>query len=220
VTWGENDELAAQVEASIRAAYAAQQAQQQQQQVPPTPSGPVDIPMDNVAFAIGSPDAPVTIVEYTDYQCPYCSRHFAQTYPQLKENYVDTGLVRYVFKDFPLTSIHPQAQLAAEAARCAGEQNAYLEMHDALFGNQNQWSGQANTVDFFVSYAEQIGIEPTPFTECLESHRYQKAVEDDLNEGIDFGVRGTPTFFINGMIFVGAQPLNAFDQMITAVQDQ
>ncbi len=221
VTWGENDELAAQVEANIRAAYAAQQAQQQQQQqLPPTPAGPVDVPTEDVAFAIGSPDAPVTIVEYTDYQCPFCSRHFAQTFLQLKEQYVDTGLVRYVFKDFPLTSIHPQAAAAAEAARCAGEQNGYLEMHDALFANQNQWSGQANPATFFIRYAEQIGLEPTPFTECLESGRYQSAVEADLNEGLGFGVRGTPTFFINGHIFVGAQPIEAFEQMITAVQNQ
>ncbi len=220
VTWAENGELAAQVEANIRAAYAAQLAQQQQQQVPPTPAGPVDVPTEDVAFAIGSPDAPVTIVEYTDYQCPFCSRHFAETYPQLIEQYVDTGLVRYVFKDFPLTSIHPQAVAAAEAARCAGEQNAYLEMHDALFANQNQWSGQADPNSFFISYAEQIGLEPTPFTECLESGRYQTAVEADLNEGIGFGIRGTPTFFINGHIFVGAQPIEAFAQMITAVQNQ
>lgn len=223
VTWGENGELAAQVEANVRAAYAAQQAQlqqqQQQQQVPPTPAGPVDVPTDEVAFAIGSPDAPITIVEYTDYQCPFCSRHFAEVYPQLMTQYVETGLVRYVFKDFPLTSIHPQAVAAAEAARCAGEQNAYLEMHDALFANQNQWSGQANSATFFISYAEQIGLEPTPFTECVESGRYQAAVEADLNEGINFGVRGTPTFFINGNIFVGAQPIEAFEQMITAVQN-
>ncbi|HUM70714.1 MAG TPA: thioredoxin domain-containing protein, partial [Chloroflexota bacterium] len=205
VTWGEKGELAAQVEANIRAAYAAQQAQQQQQQVPPTPAGPVDVPTDDVAFAIGSPDAPITIVEYTDYQCPFCSRHFAQTYPQLKEQYVDTGLVRYVFKDFPLTSIHPQAVLAAEAARCAGEQNAYLEMHDALFANQNEWNGRQDAATLFTNYARQIGLEPTPFAECLESGRYQQAVEADLNEGIAFGVRGTPTFFINGHIFVGAQ---------------
>ncbi|MBX3058703.1 MAG: thioredoxin domain-containing protein, partial [Anaerolineae bacterium] len=222
VVWGENGELAAQVEANVRAAYAAQQAQQQQQQqqVPPTPAGPVDVPTDDVAFAIGSPDAPITIVEYTDYQCPFCSRHFAQTLPQLKTQYVDTGLVRYVFKDFPLTSIHPQAVLAAEAARCAGEQDAYLEMHDALFANQNAWNGRQDAATLFTTYAEQLGLEPTPFSECLESGRYQSAVEADLNEGIAFGVRGTPTFFINGNIFVGAQPFEAFVQMLTAVQNQ
>ncbi|GIK55982.1 MAG: thioredoxin domain-containing protein [Chloroflexi bacterium] len=221
VTWGENGELAAQVEANVRAVYAAQQAQQQQQQqVPPTPAGPVDVPTDDVAFAIGSPDAPITIVEYTDYQCPFCSRHFAQTLSQLKAQYVDTGLVRYVFKDFPLTSIHPQAALAAEAARCAGEQDAYLEMHDALFANQNAWNGRQDAATLFATYAQQLGLDAASFTECLESGRYQRAVEADLNEGIAFGVRGTPTFFINGNIFVGAQPFEAFVQMLTAVQNQ
>lgn len=220
VTWGENGELAAQVEANVRAAYAAQQAQQQQQQIPPTPAGPVDVPTEDVAFAMGSPDAPVTIVEYTDYQCPFCSRHFAQTLPQLKAQYIDTGLVRYVIKDFPLTSIHPQAVLAAEAARCAGEQNAYLEMHDALFANQTEWNGRQDAAALFTNYASQLGLEPTPFSDCLSSGRYQQAVEADLNEGVAFGVRGTPAFFINGYLLSGAQPLEAFVQMITAVQNQ
>jgi protein-disulfide isomerase len=220
VTWAENGELDAVVEANVREAYAQQQAQLQQQQQPQQqPTGPVDISIEN-SFAIGNPDAPVTIVEYTDYQCPFCSRHVAQVYPQLKEKYVDTGLVYYVFKDFPLTSIHPQAELAAEAARCAGEQNGYVEMHDALFANQGEWNGRDDAATFFINYASEIGLEPTPFTECLESHKFLEAVRADLNEGLGFGVQGTPTFFVNGNIFVGAQPLEAFDQMITAVQNQ
>lgn len=223
VIWGENGELEAQVEANYRAAYAqylAQQAQQQEQpQQPPPPTGPVDVPTEN-AFAIGSPDAPVTIVEYTDYQCPFCSRHFTETYPQLLQQYVDTGIVRYVFKDFPLISIHPQAEMAAEAARCAGEQNAFLEMHDALFANQSEWNGRANAAALFAEYAVEIGLEPTPFNECLESRRHRDAVQADLNEGIALGVRGTPTFFINGYYLSGAQPMGQFVQAIEQLQNQ
>jgi protein-disulfide isomerase len=219
VAWGENGELETQIEASIRASLAAQQAQQQQQQQPPQPTGPVDVPVGD-AFAIGSPDAPITIVEYTDFQCPFCSRHFTETYPKIKEAYVDTGIVRYVFKDFPLTSIHPQAFLAAEAARCAGEQDAFLEMHDMLFAKQGEWNGRNDAATIFTGYAEEMGLDPTVFGECLESHRFQAAVQSDLDEGLALGIRGTPTFFINGYLVSGAQPIEAFDQAVQQLQEQ
>lgn len=221
VVWAENGELQAQIEASFRAAYEQQlaQQQQQQQQQPPQPTGPVDVPIEG-SPAIGDPNAPIVIVEYTDYQCPYCSRHFAQTFPLLKENYIDTGVVYYVFKDFPLTSIHPQAALASEAARCAGEQNAYLEMHDMLFANQNEWNGNNEAAAIFTGYAEAIGLEPTPFSQCLESGQFTASVNADLQEGIGFGVRGTPSFFINGNPLVGAQPYDVFVQAITNLQNQ
>lgn len=218
VTLIENNGLEARVEANYQAALEQYQAQQRQQQQP-QPAGPVEISTEN-AFAIGSPDAPVTIVEYTDFQCPFCARHFTQTFPQLKEKYIDTGIVRYVFKDFPLTSIHPQAVIAAEAARCAGEQNAYLEMHDTLFANQDEWNGRNEAATLFIQYATDMGLEPTPFTECLESHRYEDYVMADFTEGAGFGIQGTPTFFVNGHIFVGAQPFATFEQIIAAIQNQ
>lgn len=185
----------------------------------PQPSGPVEIPIAD-AFSIGDPDAPVTVVEYTDYQCPFCSRHFGQTLPQLKENYIDQGIVRYVFKDFPLTSIHPQAVLAAEAARCAGDQSAYLEMHDALFDRQGEWSNRGDAGVLFREYAENLGLDVDAFSDCLESHAFQGEVMADLDEGIGFGVRGTPAFFINGVFVSGAQPYSVFEQAINSVLDE
>lgn len=214
--WAENGELEAVIEESMRAAYERQVAQQQQQQQPqpaPTPAGPVDVPL-GTSYAIGDPNAPVTIVEYTDYQCPFCNRHFQQTFPALKEKYIDTGMVYYVFKDFPLTSIHPQAVLASEAARCAGDQDAYLEMHDALFLQQGEWNGRGDAAALFSGYAADLGLDTTRFDECMSSHQYEAAVQADLQEGIGFGITGTPTFFLNGQRLVGAQPLDTFEQAI------
>lgn len=196
-------------------AYVPTQQQQQQQQAPQPSQDPVDVPIGD-AFSIGDPDAPITIVEFTDYQCPYCGRHFQQTYPQLLANYVDAGLVRYVFKDFPLTSIHPQAFEAAEAARCAGEQNAYLEMHDVLFSRQSEW-GVADAATLFTGYAEELGLDADAFATCLSDGRYEGAIQADLEDGIQLGVTGTPGFFINGRFLSGAQPYAVFQQALDSL---
>jgi protein-disulfide isomerase len=184
-----------------------------EQTAPPQPSGPIEVPVAG-SPSIGDPDAPVTIVEYTDYQCPFCSRHFEQTVPRLKENFIDTGLVHYVFKDFPLTSIHAQAVEAAEAARCAGEQADYAGMHDLLFARQSAWSGRADAAQLFNAYALELGLDETSFANCMQNHTYQAAVTADLEEGIGFGVRGTPAFFLNGHFVSGAQPYEMFEQAI------
>ncbi|MCP4423903.1 MAG: thioredoxin domain-containing protein, partial [Chloroflexi bacterium] len=185
----------------------------------PEPSEPVDVPIDGT-FALGDPDAPVVMVEYTDFQCPFCVRHHQQTFPQIKSNFIDNGLVYYVFKDFPLTSIHPQAVAAAEAARCAGDQEAYVEMHGMLFNTQGAWSGQPNTTELFAGYAGQLGLDTAVFTQCMESGQHQAAVQADLQEGASFGVRGTPAFFINGNFVSGAQPYSAFEGAINGLLNQ
>ncbi|VAW43577.1 Periplasmic thiol:disulfide interchange protein DsbA, partial [hydrothermal vent metagenome] len=205
----ENGELEAVLEAQVQRAYEQAQAQAAQAQAPQPPSGPVDISTED-AYAIGDPNAPITIIEYTDFQCPFCSRHSEQTFPLLKENYIDTGVVRYVFKDFPLTQIHPQAVLAANAARCAGDQDAFLAMHDALFANQAQWNNQNNAEEFFNQYANEIGLDGDQFATCLANGTYDDEIMADLNEGASFGVNGTPGFFINGYFLSGAQPYSTF----------
>jgi protein-disulfide isomerase len=202
----ETGELEAVLEAQMRQAYEQAQAQAAQ---PQPPSGPVDIPIDG-AYAVGDPNAPITIIEYTDYQCPFCSRHFEQTYPQLKENYIDTGVVYYVFKDFPLTQIHPQAVLAASAARCAGEQDAYVAMHDMLFATQVEWNGRSDADTLFNQYAAEMGLDEVQFATCLAEGTYEEAINADLNEGISYGVSGTPAFFLNGYFLSGAQPYATF----------
>lgn len=176
------------------------------------PQEAVDVPLGD-GPTLGDPDAPVVIVEYTDFQCPYCARHFQQTLPQIKENFIDTGMVYYVFKDFPLTSIHPQAMVAAEAGRCAHDQGAYMEMHDILFQRQAQW-GNNQAAEMFSTYAEELGLDVDTFTECMASGKHQAGIMADLEEGAGFGVRGTPGFFLNGNFLSGAQPYGLFEEAI------
>jgi protein-disulfide isomerase len=188
--------------------------EQQQQQPPPEPTGPVEVSEEGAAFVTGDPNAPVTIVEFTDYQCPFCARHASQTMPQIKANFVDTGQARYVIMDFPIVNNHPQAAKAAEAARCAGDQDAYLAMHEAIFVNQQQWSGNTQATSLFIDYAEQIGLDTAVFAECLEGGRYETAVLANLQTGVELGIRGTPSFFLNGYFVNGAQPYELFEQAI------
>ena len=181
-----------------------------------TPSGPVEVDT-NGAFSIGAADAPVVMIEFTDFQCPYCSRHFVETFPQIRADYIDSGKVRYVFMDFPLTSIHPQAPLAAEAARCAGDQDAYLEMHHALFDRQGEWSGRADAGEVFVGFAGELGLDEKSFAQCLESGQYTAAVQADLDQGIGLGINGTPAFFLNGNFISGAQSFSVFQGAIESL---
>lgn len=161
---------------------------------------------------LGDSDAPVTIVEFSDYQCPYCQRFFLETYPSLKSEYIDTGLVKVVFKDFPL-SIHADAQLASEAALCArdqGDDETYFEYHDAIF------LGDTSSLDRDVlsAYAGALGLNLDTFNSCLDSGKYTTEVEEDLEYGISLGVTGTPAFFINGLMVEGAQPFSVFEKVI------
>ena len=188
----------------------------QQEQPTPTPSGPVDVDTSG-AISIGAADAPVVLLEFTDFQCPYCSRHFAETYPQIVANYVDADLMRYVFMDFPLTSIHPQAQLAAEAARCANDQDAYIEMHDMLFGRQDAWSGRGDAADVFTGFAGELGLDEAVFSDCLLSGQHTEVVQADVMQGESLGVNGTPAFFLNGHFISGAQPYSVFQGAIDSL---
>lgn len=156
--------------------------------------------------ARGPSDAPVTIVEFTDYECPYCRRYYRQTYHQLLEQY--EGDIHYVVRNFPL-SIHPNARKAAEAAECAHNQGRFWEYHDHLFGNAD-----ALEPADLKSYARELGLDGGQFDECLESGAESETVQQDMATGRRLGIRGTPTFFVNGSPLVGAQPLSAFRSAI------
>lgn len=172
-------------------------------------SGFVSASVDDDAV-LGNANAPVTIIEFSDYQCPYCARFWAETLPQIKENYIDTGKVKLVYRDFPLTSIHPMAQPAAEAAECvrkaAGNDDAYFEYHDKLFENQASLS-EAN----LKSWANQMGYN---IGSCLDSGEFSDEVLADMADGSAAGVTGTPGFVINGIPVSGAQPYSVFEQII------
>lgn len=167
---------------------------------------------------LGRPDAPVTLVEFSDYQCPFCQRFFATAFPVLKKEYVDTGRVRYVFRDFPLDQLHPQARKAAEAAHCAGEHGRFWEMHDALFRNH-----RALAPSQLAEHAHAAGVDRTKLNECLVSGRYAARVAQGIADGAAIGVQGTPTFVvgrtmtgdvIQGTPIRGAQPLEMFRRII------
>ncbi len=155
----------------------------------------------------GPEDAPVTMVEFTDYQCPFCSRHFRETMPQLVSQYGDE--VKYVVLNFPLSNIHPFAQKAAEAAECAYDQGEFWQYHDLLFENQS-----ALDTTSLKKYAVGLGLDVDSFNTCLDSGEKAQQVQSDLQAGQTAGVRGTPTFFINGQRLVGALPLNRFQTVI------
>lgn len=157
---------------------------------------------------MGSKDAPVTMIEFSDFQCPYCERFYSQTLPQLEENYIKTGKVRLVFRDFPL-SFHQYAQKAAEASECANEQGKFWEYHNKLYENQ-----AALDVDSLKKYAKDLGLDSSKFDQCLDSGKMASEVQKDFTDGQSYGVSGTPSFFINGIELVGAQPYSAFQQLI------
>lgn len=169
------------------------------------------------AAVIGDPKAKVTMVEFTDYQCPFCGRHYNETHKTLMEQYVKTGKVKIVLRDQALP-FHPNALPAAMAARCAGEQNKYVEMHDQLFGNQDAWSnlGKDAAVDKFAEYANTIGANGAKVKDCVNSNKYQAAIAADGALGTRVGAGGTPTFFIEKQPLVGAMPLTEFTRLIDA----
>jgi protein-disulfide isomerase len=215
---GELDDV---VEAQARQAYEAMLAQQAAaQQAATQPPALFEVSVDN-AHAIGDPDAPVTIVEYTDFQCPFCARHALETFPQIEKELVETGKVHYVFKDLPLTSIHPQAMLAAEAARCAGDQDmgqdGFVAMHQTLFENQKAWSGQADAANLFAGYAAEVGLDSDAFSTRLENHDFEAAAEADMQEATGVGINGTPAFVVNGHVVSGAIPFEVFEGAVESL---
>lgn len=155
----------------------------------------------------GSDQAPITIVEFSDYECPYCQQWQQQVLPQLQEKYGDK--IRLVYRDFPLYGLHPNAESAAEAANCAGAQNKYWEFHNLLFGGQKPLGA-----DTYTAYAKSLGLNEASFQKCLTDHTYLQEVKNDYDVASKIGVRSTPTFFINGLAVVGAQPIDVFEQII------
>ena len=184
-----------------------------QQQPNPASVTPDDDP------ALGDPDAPVTIIEFSDFQCPYCRQFEQQAFPQIKSEYIDTGKVRLVFRDFPLTQIHPNALPAAIAAECAHNQDAFWPMHDRLFNNQNAWGQSSNPNEVFIGYAEEIGLDVETFRQCVENRETLQEISGDFQDGVDGGVRGTPAFFIGGEMLSGAQPFSVFQERIESLLD-
>ena len=192
------------------------------QKAPSQSPQPVRISLDDDPIR-GDPNAPISIVEFSDFQCPFCARFHVQTLPLIIEEYIEEGKVNLVYRDFPIQSIHPNALPAAVAAECANEQGRYWEYHDMLFEKQNGWNRlDSNTaISTFSQYATDVGLEQQQFDSCLGSGKYLEEVQGDLSDGRDYGISGTPGFFIGndeiGFVKLsGAQPFDSFKKIIDA----
>jgi protein-disulfide isomerase len=205
----------------IRQLLEKQQVQLARAMVPqpaaaPAPPEKVQMSLGSRWYSIGRADAPVTLVEFADYQCPFCKRFHTDAYAELKKNYIDTGKVRFVSRDLPL-EFHPFALKAAEAARCAGDQNKYWELRDALYAN-----AAPPSEDVIKKAAESLSLDAKGFQACLDSDKYKDDVQKDASEAAKLQISGTPTFVLaksakdklDGVRIVGAQPYASFDAAI------
>ena len=173
----------------------------------------------------GDPDAPVTVIEFSDYLCPFCGRYTNETLPTLLDQYVRTGQVRFVFRDFPLDSLHPTADIGHAAALCVAEQGPvlYWRMHDLLFLRQGQWSGLPDPAPFLASVAEEVGADMSAYEKCFTSGRKDADVADSVAEGFALGFNATPSFQIMRTgsdevhPFIGAQPVQEFSRWFDAL---
>jgi len=158
------------------------------------------------ARVLGDPNAPITIVEFSDFQCPFCQR----AHPVVKQLLAQYPTqVKLAYRDFPLSQIHPDAHAAAAAARCAGEQGKFWQFHDRLFETKQPLNGPT-----FTDHAAQLGLDTAQYVECLSSDRFQTLIQQDLEDGNRAGVSGTPAFFVNGVVLTGAQPLAVFEKVV------
>lgn len=174
-------------------------------------AGIMDLVLADAKHYAGDPNAPVTIVEFSDFKCGYCGRFYASTLNQLRKEYVDTGKVQFVYKHFAI--LGPESSAAAEASECAAEQDKFWDFHDAVFSDQTT-QHTSLTADRLTAIADSLGIDTTTFTECIESGRYVNTIRQQAMSIQSLGVRGTPAFLVDGVLVSGAQPYDVFAQII------
>lgn len=162
---------------------------------------------------LGSNEAPVTIIEYSDYQCPFCRDFHTETFPKLEAEYINTGIVQYIHRDLPLPA-HPQAMLAATAARCANEQNAFWPMNKILFELQNTWANTTDPDQKMTHLATILKLNTQTFADCLKTSDYPQKITTSTKAALQDNIRSTPTFFINTQKLVGNQPYTILQQAI------
>jgi protein-disulfide isomerase len=165
---------------------------------------------------MGRPTAPVTIYEFTDFECPFCRQFFNEARPQLIKQYVDAGVVRIVARDFPLTQIHPSAMIGAVAGHCAANQLKFWPMYEMLFSTHGvEWGGAPDRDhDVLIELAGRVGLDAAAFTRCLDDPASKQAVLDEAAAAAQLGVNSTPNFLVNGEIVRGALPFASFDRLI------
>ena len=193
-------------------------------QAPSQPSAPaiVMVSLDDDPVK-GDANAPVTIIEFSDFQCPFCSRFYQQTLSQIEKDYIDTGKVKFVYRDLPLDNLHPNARPAHIAAECADEQGKFWDYHDILFEKQSEWNrlAAADLQSTLTLYASDLGLQSSAFENCLKSEKIADEVQKDALDAAKIGATGTPAFYIgnekDGFIKIsGAQPFANFQAAIDA----
>lgn len=201
----------------------SQPNQQAPQAAAPENTGPIKVSLDDDPV-LGDKNAPITLIDFSDYECPFCKRHFDQTFAQIKKDYIDSGKVKYVYRDLPLPFHDPMATKEAIAANCAREQGndtAYFKYHHEIF-KRTKSNGNGLAVDDLYTIASDLALNSGNFKSCLDSEKYKDEVQKDLADASKYGATGTPTFFIGkstgseieGTMLVGAQPYGAFKTII------
>jgi protein-disulfide isomerase len=165
----------------------------------------------------GSASAPVTVYEMSDFQCPYCKSFAQETFPQIERSYIKTGKVRWVFINFPLTSVHANAAAAGELALCAAKQQGFWRVHDLLFQYQETWAPLREAGPFFVSLADSAGLSKKALLACLQAPETQKDLKAEAEGSQRSGASSTPSFYIEGGLMEGAAPFEAFKRVLDSV---
>ncbi len=191
---------------------------------PRTPAAPPAVAVSDTPGAdsrasrsLGSPSAPITIYEMSDFQCPFCRRHALETHPQLVREYVETGKVRVVFINFPITEIHPNAVPAAQFGLCAARVNRFWDAHRLLFRHQSAWRALPDPAPFLITLADSLGISREETVRCLEDPAVTAAIRQEGEGSMRAGARSTPTFYIEGGLLIGAQPISVFRPILDSI---
>ena len=189
---------------------------------PATVSIPANVtvqPSDTSGFAgyvKGASTAPVEITEYADYQCPFCQTFATLQMPTIEERLINTGRLRWRYRDFPLQQ-HSFARLAAHSAACADEQGKYWEQHDRIYQGQSEWAAARNAAPIFRKYAQAIGLDMSRYDACMQSGKYAGRIQSDLNSGVQLGVSSTPTLLVNGRLYRGRFDSDAITKLVDSL---
>lgn len=168
-------------------------------------------------YVLGSDTAPIEIVEYADYQCPACQSFEMVEFPYVKERLIQTGKLRYVYRDFPLDQPHRWARLAAHSAACANDQNRFWEQHEAIYRIQGEWSASGDAGAIFRNLAQQVGLDLGQYDDCMRSLKYAGRIQASLDEGVRLGVNSTPSFVIGDKIYAGVQPYDKLKALVDSL---
>ena len=184
-------------------------------------AAPLPLPREQddllAARSRGSTSAPITVYEMSDFQCPWCRKHATEVFPDLDRNYVETGKVRWVFINFPLTQLHPNSAAAAEFAMCAAKAGKFWPVHDALFKYQDKWAPLKDPGPFLLTLADTVGLPRSALVPCLQSGETRALVQADAEGAAKSGAGSTPSFYIEGGLLEGAKPYALWKQILDSV---